>query len=277
MPVVLALLASLTWGSADFIGGTTSRDLPAATVMLWSTAFVLPVFAVFAVFTGDLQIDGAILGWGILAGISGSLGIASLYQGLATGVMGVVAPISTLSVLVPVAVGLATGDSIAALQGLGIVVAIVGVVLAGGPHLRDFRTGGHRPVLWALAAALGIGVSLVALKYGGEQSAVSTLLVQRMTYVVVMTAVMVGTGDRRLPDRSHVLPLTTVGGADLFANGLFTIAVRTGPLSLVSVLASVYPVATLLLARQFQHERLTRLQAAGVICAFVGVAAVVAG
>jgi drug/metabolite transporter (DMT)-like permease len=276
MPVALALVASLIWGGADFVGGTLSRSLAPATVMLWSTVLVFPVLVVVVIVSGDLILDATTVGWGALAGVSGALGISSLYQGLATGVMGVVAPISTTAVLVPVLVGVGTGEELAGLQVAGIVVAILGVVLAGGPHLRAFRTGGHVPILWALAAALGIGGSLVGLAYGSETSSVSTLLVQRVVYVAVLVGVVLAVRAERRPEPTQVPTLAVLGLGDISANGLFAVAARSGPLAVIAVVASLYPVATVLLARQLQGERLARVQVAGVLAAFVGVAVVVA-
>jgi drug/metabolite transporter (DMT)-like permease len=276
MPVALALAASLIWGGADFVGGTLSRSLAPATVMLWSTVLVFPVLVVVVIVSGDLILDATTVGWGALAGVSGALGISSLYQGLATGVMGVVAPISTTAVLVPVLVGVGTGEELAGLQVAGIVVAILGVVLAGGPHLRAFRTGGHVPILWALAAAVGIGGSLVGLAYGSETSSVSTLLVQRVVYVGVLVGVVLAVRAERRPEPTQVPTLAVLGLGDISANGLFAVAARSGPLAVIAVVASLYPVATVLLARQLQGERLARVQVAGVLAAFVGVAVVVA-
>jgi drug/metabolite transporter (DMT)-like permease len=276
MPVALALVASLIWGGADFVGGTLSRSLAPATVMLWSTVLVFPVLVVVVIVSGDLILDATTVGWGALAGVSGALGISSLYQGLATGVMGVVAPISTTAVLVPVLVGVGTGEELAGLQVAGIVVAILGVVLAGGPHLRAFRTGGHVPILWALAAAVGIGGSLVGLAYGSETSSVSALLVQRVVYVGVLVGVVLAVRAERRPEPTRVPTLAVLGLGDISANGLFAVAARSGPLAVIAVVASLYPVATVLLARQLQGERLARVQVAGVLAAFVGVAVVVA-
>jgi drug/metabolite transporter (DMT)-like permease len=276
MPVALALVASLIWGGADFVGGTLSRSLAPATVMLWSTVLVFPVLVVVVIVSGDLVLDATTVGWGALAGVSGALGISSLYQGLATGVMGVVAPISTTAVLVPVLVGVGTGEELAGLKVAGIVVAILGVVLAGGPHLREFRTGGHVPILWALAAALGIGASLVGLAYGSETSSVSTLLVQRVVYVAVLVGVVLAVRSERRPEPTQVPALAVLGLGDISANGLFAVAARSGPLAVIAVVASLYPVVTVLLARQLQGERLARVQVAGVLAAFVGVAVVVA-
>lgn len=276
--VVLALISSALWGTSDFIGGTVSRRLPSATVLLWATVLSLPFLAAVAVGSGDLQWSSTTVGWGIAAGIAGALGIASLYQGLSTGVMGVVAPISSTAVIVPVIVGFAIGESVSALTALGIVIAIVGVVLAGGPHLRDFATGGHRPILFALGAALGIGLSLSAIARGSEASSISTLLSMRLTYVVVLVVLVLIASSQIRPDRAATLvPLLAIGLLDTTANGLYAVASRVGPLVIVAVLASLYPVATLFLARQLHGERLSRIQTSGVLLALVGVCAVVGG
>jgi drug/metabolite transporter (DMT)-like permease len=275
--IVLSLIASVSWGTSDFIGGTVSKRVSPPTVLMWATLFALPVLAAIAVVSGDLRLTGSTIGWGILAGVGGALGIASLYRGLSTGVMGVVAPISSTSVLVPVAVGLATGESIGALRGVGVVLAIVGVILAGGLRIHSFRDGGHRPVLFALGAALGMGVSLVAMSNGADVSSISTLLFMRITYPVVLIVLVLATGARRVPPRSVIPYLLAIGAFDVSANGLYAMAARIGPLTLAAVLTSLFPVTTLVLARQVHHERLSRDQLVGVVCALAGVVAIVVG
>jgi drug/metabolite transporter (DMT)-like permease len=277
VPAVLALLAAVIWGSTDFAGGSAAKRLGSAAVLLLSTTLALPVLVVVTVLSGDLRADGGVVGWGVLAGISGSLGITCLYQGLATGVMGVVAPISGTAVIVPVVVGVASGDELSVLQAVALVVAIVGIVLTGGPQVRAFRSGGHRPVLWALAAAVLLGFTFVSLAEGASTSAATTITVQRAVYVLVTAAVVVLARQVARPTRTEMLPLAVIGAGDLTANALFALASREGELAVVAVLASLYPVTTVLLARRLQYERLQRLQEIGVIAAFVGVAGVVAG
>ena len=278
MAILLALVSSVLWGTSDFIGGTVSRRLPPATVLLWATILSLPFLVIVAVASGDLEWSSSTIGWGIAAGISGSLGIALLYLGLSTGVMGVVAPISSTSVIVPVLVGFLLGESVSIVTALGIVVAIAGVVFAGGPHLRDFATGGHRPVIFALGAALGIGFSLAAIARGSEVSSISTLLSMRLTYVIVLVALVGAASTSFRPGRPSTLwPLLAIGLIDTSANGLYAVASRIGPLVIVAVLASLYPVATLVLARRLHGERLSQIQAIGVALAFAGVCAVVGG
>lgn len=275
MAIALALISSILWGTSDFIGGTVSKRLPSSTVLLWSSFAALPFVAVVAAVTGNLQFSGATVGWGVVAGISCSLGIVALYQALATGVMGVVAPIASTSVLVPVAVGFARGDGPGPVRTIGIALAILGVILAGGPHLRLFRSGGHRPILLALIAALGIGISLLAVANGSSDNALSTLLVMRLVYPVLLIVVVILTRAPRVAGRGDVLPAAAAGIGDALAVTLYGVATRSGALPVVAALSSLFPVTTLVLARQIDHERLEREQAVGVALALVGVLMVV--
>lgn len=276
MPIVLALMSSVLWGTADFCGGTASKKSPSTTVLLWSSLVALPVISVIAVVSGDLVFETSVVGWGVVAGVSCSIGIVLLYRGLATGPMGVVAPIASTSVLVPVAAGFLRGESPGPLQSAGIAVAVIGVILAGGPHIRDFRTGGHRPILLALGAALGIGISLLAVANGSEQSAYSTLLIMRVVYPVVLIAAVVATRAPRRPATS-VFPMIAVSGVgDVLAVTFYGVATQTGSLPVVAALASMFPVMTLVLARQVHHERLEREQWIGAAFALIGVVVVVA-
>jgi hypothetical protein len=189
--------------------------------------------------------------------------------------MGVVAPIASTSVLVPVVAGFVRGESPGAIQTVGIAIAVIGVILAGGPHLRDFRTGGHRPILLALGAALGIGISLLAVANGSDHSAYSTLLVMRVVYPVLLFAIVLATRAPRRPATS-VLPMVAIAGiGDVVAVTLYGVATTSGSLPVVAALASMFPVMTLVLARQVHHERLDREQWVGAALALIGVVVVV--
>ena len=275
MAIVLALVSSVLWGTSDFIGGTVSKRLPSSTVLLWSSLCALPLITALAVFTGNFHFSGTTVGWGIVAGVSCSLGIVALYRGLATGVMGVVAPIASTSVLVPVFAGFVRGDGPGPVRSIGIAIAILGVILAGGPHLRLFRTGGHRPILLALGAALGIGISLLAVANGSHDNALATLFVMRLVYPVLLIVVVVATRAPTRPGRGNLGPIAAAGIGDALAITLYGFATRSGALPVVAALSSLFPVTTLVLARQIEHERLEREQAIGVALALFGVLVVV--
>ena len=285
MPAALALLASLLWGTADFLGGTATRRLPVASVVGVSQLVALLGLVPVALLTGALDEPRDYLVPGVLAGLAGVLALAAFYRALARGTMGVVAPIAALGVVVPVVVGLAAGESPSALQLGGIAVAIVGVVLASGPELSGAGRGGLQPLLLAALAGLGFGTVFVLIAEGsdgaGVPAVVMTLLAMRLTAVVLLTLLLLATAPRRgieLHVRRRDLPLlVAIGVLDVGANAAYAIAAQSALVSVTSVLASLYPVITVLLARQVHKERLTGVQVPGVVLALAGVALVASG
>ncbi|HEX3707472.1 MAG TPA: EamA family transporter [Mycobacteriales bacterium] len=274
MAIFLALLSSGLWGTSDFCGGTLTRRLPALTVTAASELVGLSGVVVVAIATGSFGAPTGYIGWGLVGAIAGSIGIVAFYQALATGTMGVVAPIASLGVSIPLLVGLLQGDRPSVAQDAGIAIAIIGVVLAGGPEVQ--RGGGDRaalrPLLLAVVAAVGFGVVFVALDHGARSSTVMTLLVMRSAAVILMVAVAAGTSTSLRVGRVDVPMLVIVGLFDVGANATFAYATRHGLLSVVSVLSSLYPAVTVVLARAVHAERLARLQLFGVIGAMGGVA-----
>jgi drug/metabolite transporter (DMT)-like permease len=191
------------------------------------------------------------------------------YRALSIGTMGVVAPVAALGVAVPVVVGLARGESPSVLQLLGIVIAVVGVVLASGPELSGRGAGGGLALLLAGGAAVGFGLVLLLVakaSEGDSGSVVMTLLTMRVTSVSVMLlliAAMAGRRGWRPQVRRGDLPvLALIGAADAAANGTYAIASRSSLVSVASVLASLYPVVTALLAFQLLGERRRRRRVA---------------
>ena len=274
----LALLSSGLWGSADFFGGLLSRRLPSIAVVAWSQASGLVLGLVVATATGAWSDPPGWLPWAVLAGVSGALGLVGFYAALASGTMGVVSPIAALGAVVPVLAGVLQGERPTGPQLLGIAVALLGAVLASGPELRsrdEDRAASRtraRSVLLAVLAAVAFGVALLAIGRGAEHSTVMTLVGMRSTSVsafVVLALVLRSVGGVRPRD----LPaLAAIGACDLSANLAFGLASTMGLLSITAVLGSLYPVATVLLARFVLHERLLPVQWAGVAAAVTGVA-----
>jgi drug/metabolite transporter (DMT)-like permease len=268
MGILLALLSSALWGCSDFLGGTAAKRLPSPVVVLVSQAValvsLLPVVIVLGARPDTL--------WpGVAAGLVGIVGLAAFYAALAQGTMGVVAPIAATGGIVPVVVGLARGESPSAWQLAGIAVALLGVVLASGPELNGSAPA--RPLLLAGLAALSFG-SVAALIAEGSKGpaggALVMLLVMRLTSVAVLALVAVARRTR-VAVRGSGLVLAAVGLLDVGANAAFAYASRAGLLSVVAVLASLYPVVTVLLAREVHHERLQRVQVWGVAWTLGGV------
>lgn len=282
MSALLALLSSCLWGVSDFLGGTASRRLPVPSVLGLTQLTALLLLTPIAVATGALDTPRSYL---VPAAIAGAVGITALglfYRALSIGTMGVVAPIAALGVAVPVVVGLARGESPSGWQLLGIAVAVVGVVLAAGPELSG---GGGRPaLLMSVGAAVGFGVVLLLVadaSRGASGAVVMTLLTMRLTSVSLLTLLLLVTARSRGWDlavgRADLPLLVTIGVADAAANGTYAIASRSSLVSVASVLASLYPVVTALLAFRVLSERLTKVQVVGVAASLVGVALLAGG
>lgn len=273
--VVLALLSSVVWGSADFLGGLASRRRPAVAVVAGSQACGLLAIGVVALATGAWQGPNGWVPWAVLSGIAGTSGLVCFYAALGSGTMGVVSPIAALGAVVPVAIGVVQGERPGVVTTVGLVVALAGAVLASGPELRG--GAGARPVLLAALAGVGFGLALVLIERGARYDAVMTLTGMRATSVLAFLAAAVvvravgGLTPRDLP------VLAVVGVGDVGANLLFALASQRGFLSITALLGSLYPVVTVLLARFVLHERLLRVQVVGVVGALAGVALVALG
>lgn len=275
MAVVLALLSSVMWGSADFLGGTLTRRRTSLAVVGGSQVAGLVLALLLATVLGRWGDDPAYWGWAVLASVSGFVGLVSFYAALARGTMGIVSPIAALGVLVPLALGVVQGDRPSAIQLAGIVLALVGIVAASGPELSG-RAGATPLLLAALAAAM-FGTALLGIAQGSRTSPVMTITGMRLVTVLLVLVTALWARSLGGLRRADVGSLTVIGGFDVAANLLFGIATRTGLLAIVAVLGSLYPVTTVLLARWAHHERLSTVQYAGVAVSLTGVALISAG
>lgn len=279
MTILLGLAAALAWGTSDFLGGRFTTKYPAFTVGLVSqSTSCLLLLAVAAVVRPELS--GSALAWGLAAGLFTSFGGVSLYQGLATGDSAVVAPLSACGAIVPVVFAFASGDAPAGLQAAGIAVTLVGVILCSLPPQGVNFTSGHhlRPVLFGLGAAVGFGLFFVFVDQGAssdEQSLV-VLTAARFAGMVLVGATGAIAGSLVWPGRD-LAKLGAGGVIDVSANGFFAFATNRGNVAVASVLASLYPLQTLVLSRLFTTERFTGLRILGALLALAGVAAISAG
>ena len=275
MAVVLALLSSALWGTSDFLGGLYSRHRPPYAVVAGSQACGLVLIGAVALGTSAWHGPLDWLPWAVGAGLAGSGALICFYAALAAGTMGVVSPIAALGAVVPVVFGFLAGESPSTTALIGIALALAGAVAASGPELQG--RAGARPVLLAALAGVGFGVALILIAEGSESDALMTLTGMRATSVlgfVVAALVLRTRGGLTAVD---VPSLAVIGGGDVGANLLYALASQRGFLSITSVLGSLYPVATVLLARIVLHERLRPVQQAGVTGALAGVVLVSLG
>ena len=284
LAVALGLASSLCWGLADFFGGLQSRLRPLVAVLLVSQVIALTLLALFAlVFAGEGP-SAAAAAWAALAGSVGCLALAAFYRGLAIGTMGVVAPLSATGAAVPVLVGVAEGERPGAVQVAGMVLALVGILLAsreasGEPAPgQDERPASRAAIGLALVAALGFGTFFVGVARATETAEVTwVILISRSCSLLLVAAAALVIRPELPRDARSLVPLAAVGILDLAANGLYAVATTKGLLSIVAVLGSLYPAVTVILARLVLAERLTRVQGAGVIATLCGVVAISSG
>ena len=274
MASLLALFSSLLWGTSDFYGGKLSKKHPAlavtgasqaiglvigVTIVLVSTSWIKP----------DLSWEGYFLP-GIMAGSLGFIGLVAFYSGLATGRMGVVAPISAMSVLIPITIAFINGEQPTSLQILGMSIALLGAVCASGPEIK----GGLavRPIILAVIAACGFGGAVTFIAKGSETSALMTMTTMRFTTFIVALFLFARFRSVGGLSKKNLPILILIGGADFAGNLLLGVATTKGLVSVAVVLGALYPIITALLAYKFLNEILHKIQYLGIAFAITGVA-----
>ena len=272
--IALALSASLTWGFADFFGPLKARTLGALRVLVYVQVGGLVVIALVVAVRGKGPADVAVL-LAIPAAASGTLGLYAYYRGVAVGAMSIVAPIAGISAAVPVVVGIVSGDRPSLAQWLGIAAALGGVFLASREPGRAGKVAAG--VGLALLAALGFGGFFPPMHAAGNADFWWAVLIFRVTSTsIILAAVAI----RRPPlavAPMQVPLLALIGIGDMLGNLLFAAASTSGLVSITSVLASVYPIVTVVLARLVLKERVARSQEAGIALTLAGVALISAG
>lgn len=270
MGPILALLSSVLWGSADFIGGVTSRRVAPLAVYGISQVAGAVVLVITATLTHGWDDPPAYWPWGIAASLVGLLGMLAFYRALSIGPMGIVSPLVALSVMVPVAFALLfRGEMPGGMQVLGMIVAIGGILLASGPELVGAQSA--RPILLGIVAAIMFGVFYIVVAEGSATSPVMTMVAMRLTTMLLFIPILViarGFGGARWSDGPR---LAVLGVFDASANVMFGVASTQGLLSTTSVLGSLYPVVTAILAAVILKERLRAVQYAGVAAAIAGI------
>ena len=300
MALILALGSGLTFGVADFAGGLAARRASATAVTLVSQAVgVIVLLPLLALLPGVPSV--AAFTSGAVAGIAGALGVVAYLRALALGPMGVVAPLaSVVGVMVPVIAGVVAGERPSWPAALGIVVGLIAIaVVAGGgvravdsepadgessarvppnreSSARVLASGDTTGPLLALVAGAAFGAFFVLLDLTPPGSGLWPLVGARIASLTLMGAALLVT-RMRVPSR-ETLPLVALSGAmDMLANILFLLASRVGLLTISALLASLYPVVVVVLARQVLAERLRRLQIVAVVLALLAVGVITVG
>lgn len=268
MAVLLALCSATTYGVGDFLGGMAAKRVAATAVLLWSHVVGLGLLlATATVVTGTATTRDVALG--ALGGLGGAVGVGLLYQALSIGPMSAVAPATALLAAgVPVVAGYVQGERPGAAALVGMVGALAAIVLVSAEGGGSMRPADMRAVVLALGAGLGFGLFFVALSYTGDDSGLWPLVGARAASVTVVGALaLFGRVDVAVPAGSPRLLTAGAGALDAAANVLYLLAIREGLLSVVSVLSSLYPASTVVLAWVILRERFAPLQRVGLLLA----------
>ena len=277
MAVLFALISSLSWGTADFLGGLASRRVGSLRVLSVSypAGGVLITILALLVVPGVLSSESV---WvGVTSGAVGALGMGLLYAALAQGQMGIVSPITAvLSGAVPVLVGVIRGESLSPTAIAGILAAGLAVILVSRETGRHKKTP-PRAIAIAIASGLAIGAYLSVLGSAPVDSGIWVATIGRwfssILVVIALITWLVRTGAGWSSAGSFPWGLAVAaGGLDALANAVFQLAAQRGLLAIVAVIGSLYPAATLLLARFLLHERISRVQLIGVVLALAAAA-----
>ena len=268
MSAFLALLASLSYGVSDFLGGMLGRRIATTMVVLWSQSIgLLLAVAAALLFPAD-QVEAMDFVWGAVAGATGTVGLYFLYQGLAQGRMAVVSPIAALvGALVPLGVGLGMGERPLPVEWFGVGLALPAIWLVAAVGTKESPHG----LLHGLVAGVGFGCFFAGIAQTGDGSGFWPLVGARIAQVA-MLAVLARRQHLGFPPPGTRLALVTVGAADMLANVFVLAAFRSGLLTLVAVLTSLYPAVTVLLAVSILSEPIGPRQRFGLVLALVAVA-----
>jgi len=275
---LLATLAAVFYGAADFTGGMVTKRVATVPVVLLSQATGLVMVAVILPFLGTAAPRRPDLWWGAAGGLAGGVGVALLYYGLAIGTMSVVAPTTAvLAVAIPVLTSIALGERPGWLAIAGILLGIGAIALVSRPTVNIEAPPRTSGLGVALVAGVAIGLFLLALAQTRAASGLWPLLTARLASVGLF-AVIAAVGRRSVRMPVKLGAIAVGGGAlDMLANTLYLLAAQIGPLSPVVTLSSLYPASTVLLARAVLGERLNAWQTAGVAAALVAVLLIVRG
>jgi drug/metabolite transporter (DMT)-like permease len=268
-PLLLALGASLAWGLGDFGGPLLSRTHGTLRVLFWAELGGLLGIAVAVAVRGEGPRGWAVL-YGGIAAVGGLLGLFAYYRGMVVGAMSVVAPVAGVSAVIPVVFGIATGDSPTGTQIAGVVCALAGVALMSVEHREGRRQFAAGAGLGLLAAA-GFGFYFPWMHAAGKVDFWWASLLFRAAAFLLVAGVAAARRPALALRPWQVAVAASAGLGDTLGNVLFAASSAHGLVSLTSVLASLYPAVTVVLAAAILHERVARFQRVGIALALLGV------
>jgi drug/metabolite transporter (DMT)-like permease len=267
--VGLSLAAAASWGAADFAGGIASKRANVFGVVALTYGTGLVVLASLALATREPFPSWQVMGWGALAGLTGAVGLATLYRALAVGKMGITAPVcAVIGAALPIGVGVLSQGFPQALQISGFLLALVALWFLAKP---EGSQGSPKGLGLAIIAGVATGLFLVIIKQVGNAALFWPIAASRVSSTVAMLIFVTVTRRRWVPGRGVVPLIMLAGTLDAFGNVFFLAAAQRGRLDIAAVLSSLYPAFTIGLAALLLKERMTRLQRAGMVAAIVAI------
>jgi uncharacterized membrane protein len=265
LPIILGLSAALAWGAADFNGGIASKRSNPYGVVAVAHAISLGVLLIIALLTGEANPPLHDWLWGSLAGLCGGIGLMILYRALAQGRMSVAAPVSgLLAAALPVGVGTFIEGNPGVWVSFGFALALSAVWLISGGGKLSLRSADlGQPVI----AGLAFGGFLIFVDRASETSLLWPLIAVRIVSISSLLGYATVTRQPWIPKRESLVPLILSSILDTIGNAAYALSARTGRLDIAAVLSSLYPGATVFLAWVFLKEKISRIQAIGVILA----------
>lgn len=278
MAILLAAMCAVTYGLADYSGGRASRSVASTLVTLIGQAVSLVLVVVGVLLIGTPLASAHDLWWGAAAGAAGAFALIAFYRGLSSGAMTVVAPITAvISAALPVVVGLSLGERPSVTALVGIVIACLAVALVSGAIGTRHQHTSVGVIALAVAAGVGFGFIFVAFARTADDSGLWPLVAARAASVPVVAVIVAATQPGRSGMRAVIWLIVASGVLDMAANLFYIEASHRGLLSIVSVIASMYPVTTVCLAFGLDHERVSKTQAVGLAFAATALALVSLG
>jgi drug/metabolite transporter (DMT)-like permease len=270
----LALAAAVSWGIGDFLGGLKSRSLRPVAVLIVAQPIGGALLGTWVAIRGQGPPGSEVL-WACVASVFGTVGLIAFYRGMAAGALSIVAPIAGAGAAIPVIWGLARGDNPSSYQELGFAAALVGVVLASferNPQAARVAAG----VGWAAIAMLAFGGYYIPMHAASQGDFLWAAFIFRLTSTTLIATSWLVLRPPRAR-RADLPALASIGILDTGGNVFFAASSTKGLVSVVSILASLYPVVTVLLARAVLHERVHRSQELGIALTLAGIVLISAG
>lgn len=286
MAAALALFTSIAYGVSNYVGPRLARETPLMLVLVVSQGCSLLAAGAVVAATGPALPSSGAVAWAVFAGIGNAAGLVFFYRAADVGPLSVITPVGSLGVAIPVAAGIASGESVATGQVIGIALALTGLLLVARrpstgvspvpgevlPGADEAHTDRQRAIVLALLAAVGFGTFLAAIKPAAEDGAAFAVFLSRLGLVAILVVMALREAALAVRPPLRRLAVLALPGLLLFAGTLsYAVATRRGDLSVVSVLGSLFTVVTVGLAMTLDRERLSPVAGVGVVAAIVGV------